>query len=175
MKKLALILAGGLLLTGAAALLLQGPSGDAVPRVSLTDLAQLPVKIPAPYNESADATTAVDAAMARAKQSGKRVMIVLGGNWCADCIVLANVAALPDVKPFLDSYFERVSVDLGRFDRNLHIPARFGITERLRGVPTVLIATADGKLVNPGDPFTLANSTQMTPQSIVDWLAQWTK
>ncbi len=66
MKKVALILAGGLLLTGAAALLLQGPSGDAVPRGSLTDLAQLPVKIAATYNESADASTTVDAAMARA-------------------------------------------------------------------------------------------------------------
>ncbi len=157
----------------AALVWLAMPTGPVVPRVLLTDLSHLPVTIPAPYDESANADAAVDAAFARAQQSGKRVLIVLGGNWCADCIVLANVNALPEVKPFLDQHFERVSVDVGRFDRNLQIPARFGITERLKGVPTVLVATADGALLNPGDPFTLANSTTMTPQAIVDWLAQW--
>jgi len=149
------------------------PTGVVVPRVLLTDLSHLPMTIPAPYDESANADAAVDAAFTRAKESGKRVLIVLGGNWCADCVVLANVNALPEVKPFLDQHFERVSVDVGRFDRNLQIPARFGITERLKGVPTVLVATADGKLVNPGDPFTLTNSTTMTPQAIMDWTAQW--
>jgi hypothetical protein len=157
----------------ALALWLVTPSGVVVPRVLLADLSHLPVTITAPYDETANANVAVDAAFARAKASGKRVMIVLGGNWCADCVVLANVAALPEVKPFLDRYFERVSVDVGQFDRNAQIPARFGITDRLKGVPTVLVATPDGKLLNPGDPFTLANSTTMTPQAIVNWLAQW--
>jgi len=157
----------------AGALWLATPTGVAVPRVLLDDLSHLPVTIAAPYDEGADADAAVDAAFARAKASGKRVMIVLGGNWCPDCIVLANVAALPEVRPFLDRHFERVSVDVGRFDRNLQIPARFGITERLKGVPTVLVAAADGRLLNPDDPFTLANATKMTPQGIVNWLAKW--
>ncbi len=157
----------------AALIWLAIPTGIVVPRVLLTDLSHLPVTIPAPYDENANADAAVDAAFARAKQSGKRVLIVLGGNWCADCIVLANINALPEVSPWLNQHFERVSVDVGRFDRNLQIPARFGITERLRGVPTVLVATSDGTLLNPADPFTLANSTTMAPQAIVNWLAQW--
>ena len=157
----------------AAAIWLATPSGVVVPRVLLTDLSHLPVTIQAPYDEAADADAVVDAAFTRARSSGKRVMVVLGGNWCPDCIVLANIAALPEVKPFLDQHFERASVDVGRFDRNLQIPTRFGLTERLKGVPTVLIATPEGKLLNPDDPFTLANSTTMTPQAIVDWLAQW--
>lgn len=167
-----LLLAIPVLMVAAALWLLSQPGGG-VPRVLLNDLSHLPVTIRAPYDEAANADAMVDGAFARAQKSGKRVMIVLGGNWCADCIVLANVAALPEVGPWLDRHFERVSVDVGQFDRNLQIPARFGITERLRGVPMVLIATKDGKLLNPGDPFTLANSTSMTPQAIVNWLAKW--
>jgi len=71
----------------------------------------------------------VNAAFARAKKNGKRVLIDLGGNWCPDCIVLANLMQLPELKRFLAAHFEIVSVDVGRFDKNLQIPARFGITK----------------------------------------------
>jgi thiol-disulfide isomerase/thioredoxin len=162
-----------LLMAVAALWLIQ--SGKGGPRIALSSLSQLPVRITAPYDEKANANAAVDAAFARAKTSGKRVLIDLGGNWCPDCIVLANVMALPDVKPWLERNFEIVTVDVGRFDRNLQVPARFGITERLKGVPTVLIARSDGRLLNDGDPFTLANASTMTPQAIVDWFAKWVK
>ena len=148
-------------------------SGSVAPRLAVQDLARVPITIDAPYDEAAHADTDVDAAFARARTSGKRVLIDLGGNWCADCKILANVMAMPDLKPWLEAHYEMVMVDVGRFDRNLQVPARFGITQRLAGVPTILIATPDGKLVNDGDPFTLANATAMSPQAIADWLAQW--
>ena len=61
----------------------------------------------------------------------------MGGNWCGDCIVLANLMQLPEMKPFLAAHFEIVKVDVGRFDKNLQIPARFGVIDRLKtgGVP----------------------------------------
>ena len=169
-RRLMLVLAGALVAASSFLLLWPRP---AAPRLSLTDLSQLPVRIAAPYNEKADADADVAAAFARAKASGKRVLVDLGGNWCPDCIVLANVMALPELKPFLEAHFEMVAVDVGRFDRNLQVPARFGLTKRLAGVPTVLIATPDGKLLNPDDPFTLANAGTMSPQVIADWLAKW--
>jgi thiol-disulfide isomerase/thioredoxin len=148
-------------------------TGNGTPTVTIRDPAQIPVKITQPYDEKADANAAVDAAFARARVSGKRVLIDLGGNWCPDCIVLANIMALPKVKPWLEHHFEIVAVDVGRFDRNLQVPARFGITGRLKGVPTVLVATPEGRLVNTADPFTLANASAMSPQATVNWLGQW--
>lgn len=148
-------------------------TGNGMPTVTIRDPAQIPVKITQPYDEKADANAAVDAAFARARVSGKRVLIDLGGNWCRDCIVLANIMALPKVKPWLEHHFEIVAVDVGRFDRNLQVPARFGITGRLKGVPTVLVATPEGRLVNTADPFTLANASAMSPQATVNWLGQW--
>lgn len=169
-RRRVLFLAAAPVLAGAFWLLWPRP---AAPRLGLTDLAQLPVRIATPYNEKADANSDVAAAFARAKASGKRVLIDLGGNWCPDCIVLANVMALPELKPFLDAHYEIVAVDVGRFDRNLQVPARFGLTNRLKGVPTVLILTPGGKLLNPDDPFTLADASTMKPQVIADWLAKW--
>jgi thiol-disulfide isomerase/thioredoxin len=171
MKRPLLYLIIPALMVVAAAFLINGSNGT--PAIAIHDPAKIPIRITQPYDEKADANAAVDAAFARARVNGKRVLIDLGGNWCPDCIILANIMALPKVKPWLEHHFEIVTVDVGRFDRNLQVPARFGITERLKGVPTVLVATPEGRLVNTADPFTLANASTMSPQATVNWLGQW--
>jgi thiol:disulfide interchange protein len=145
------------------------PHAPALAVASLSDLS-VPDR---PYDESANADAAVDAAFAKAKAEHKRVMLDLGGNWCGDCRVLAGLMDLPEMRRFLDAHYVVVSVDVGRFKKNLQVPARFGITKRLVGVPSVLVATPDGRLVNRGDIFALADARSMTPQAIADWLAQW--
>ena len=142
------------------------------PQVAASDL-RLPVPA-TPYDVSADAAAAVDAALARAKQSGKRVLLDLGGNWCGDCRFLAGVLEIPAVKSFVDENFEVVFVDVGRFDKNLDIPARFG-APKPKGVPTILVLAADGTLVNTDQREDLSDARSMTPQAVVDWLARWTK
>jgi|SRR5579871_2973420 len=142
------------------------------PRVSVTSLADIAVP-DHPYDENADANAAVAEAFAKARAEHKRVLIDLGGNWCPDCRILAGVMKLPEVQRFVDAHYVEVSVDVGRFNRNLQIPARFGITRRLEGVPSVLIADPDGTLVDAGHIAALADARSMTPQAIADWLAQW--
>jgi thiol:disulfide interchange protein len=142
------------------------------PHVSITSLRELTVP-DAPYDTARNADADVDAAIARAKKSGKRVMIDLGGNWCADCRILAGLMELPEMESFLRAHYEIVSVDVGRFNRNLQIPARYGITQRLEGVPAILVVTTDGKLVNPGRVSAIQDARHMTPQALADWLAQW--
>ena len=157
------------------ALLLATPALAAVPTPKLTiaSLQQLPIVTMRPYDEKANANAQVDRAFAKAKKSGKRVLIDLGGNWCPDCIVLANFLELPEMRRFMETYYEEVLVDVGRFNRNLQIPAKFGITERLKGVPALLIATPDGKLVNGENVFATANANSMTPQAIAAYLAKY--
>lgn len=154
-----------------ALLLLSTPALAAVPapKPSISSLTQLPIVTMQVYDEKADADAAVARAFARAKASGKRVLLDLGGNWCPDCIVLFNFMKLPEIKRFVETHYEVVEVDVGRFNRNLHIPAKLGFREKLRGVPAVLVFTPDRKLVNRGDVFTTANARGMTPQGLADY------
>ena len=158
-----------------AVLLLATPALAAVPapKPSIATLRQLPVVLMQPYDEHADADAAVAAAFDRARKSHKRVLVDLGGNWCVDCVVLANFLKLPEMQRFMAAHYEMVSVDVGRFDRNQQIPARFGITGRLKGVPALLIATPDGKLLNGDDVFATAEASTMTPQALADYLAKY--
>ena len=164
MKKLALV-----------TLLLATPALAAVPapKPSIATLQQLPVVLMQPYDEHADADAMVAAAFDRAKKSHKRVLIDLGGNWCVDCVVLANFLQLPEMHRLMDAHYVIASVDVGRFDRNQQIPARFGITGRLKGVPALLIATPEGKLVNGDDVFATSDAHTMTPQALAYYLAKY--
>lgn len=144
------------------------------PTVALKSLADLPTPLPYPYNETADAEADVAAAIKRAKAAKKLVLIDFGGNWCPDCRIFAGVIEQPDVKRFVDKHYEVVTVDVGRYTKNMQIPARYGI-DKLKGVPSFLVVDGKGKLVNDGAFFALTDARHMTPQSIVDWLAQWPK
>lgn len=89
----------------------------------------------------------VDAALARAKQSDKRVLLVLGANWCHDSRGFAGYVERPEFAKLIERSFELVYVDVGRRDRNLDVGARFGAPQ-LFGTPTILVLTGDGKLLN---------------------------
>ena len=165
------------LIAAAAAFLIAAPALAApAPKVHIATLQELPEPLPYPYDETRNADADVAAAKATAKASGKLLLIDLGGNWCDDCCVLAGVTDLPEIKTFIARHFVEVSVDVGRFDRNLQIPAHYGITKRLEGVPSLLIVDPKtDKLLNGGRVSALADARSMTPQALADWIAQWTK
>ena len=146
----------------------------AAPRVQATSFEQLARPLPLPYAEGANADAAIAAARARALRGHKRLLIDLGGNWCLDCRLLAGTMDLPEFRRFVARHYEVVTVDVGRFDRNGQVPARYGITGRLAGVPAVLIVDPrTDRLVNKGHETALADARSLTPQALADWLARY--
>jgi thiol-disulfide isomerase/thioredoxin len=148
------------------------------PKVSIDSFARLKTPLPYPYNEKAGVkatNTAVAKAKARAAKEGKLLLIDLGGNWCGDCRVLAGTMELPELKRFVDRHYVVVTVDVGRFDKNLQVPAAYGIHKRLEGVPSLLVVDPKtDRLLDEGHVSALADARHMTPQGLADWLAQWT-
>jgi thiol-disulfide isomerase/thioredoxin len=164
-----------LALAAAAALATGSAFAAPAPHVTIASFEQLRTPLPYPYDEHADADAAVARAKARALATHKLLLVDLGGNWCADCRILAGTMAVPEVRAFVDAHYEVVTVDVGRFDKNLQIPASYGVTHRLDGVPSLLVVDpASDRLIDAGHIAALADARHMTPQSLADWLAQWT-
>jgi len=161
----------------ASALLFATPALAApAPHLPITSFEQLAKPLPLPYDEQADAKAAVAAAKARAKAGHKLLLIDLGGNWCLDCRILAGTMEVPTLRTWLARKYEIVTVDVGRFDKNLDIPAHYGITERLKGVPSLLIVDPrSDRLLNAGRTAALADARSMNPQGLANWLAQWAR
>ncbi len=146
----------------------------AAPRVRAASFSNLASPLPLPYDEKANADSQVAAARKLALKTRKRLLIDLGGNWCLDCRLLAGTIDLPEMKRFVDAHFVVVTVDVGRFDKNGQIAARYGIKGRLKGVPAVLVVDPrSNKLLNAGHETELADARSMGPQALADWLAGW--
>jgi hypothetical protein len=117
------------------------------------------------YDPTRDADADVAAAFARARANGRMVMIVLGGNWCHDSRALAEHFAEADFQAMLSDRYEIVYVDVGHRDRNLQIPARYGVAS-LQGTPTVLVLAADGTLLSRGTAGSWRNAASRRRASI---------
>ena len=169
-KTFAAVALSALMLAGAA------QAAKPAPRMGIASFAQLKTPLPYPYDEKADADKAVAAAKAKAKKEGKILILDLGGNWCPDCRILAGTMERPELKAFLDRNFVVESVDVGRFDKNLQIPAHYGITTRLPGVPALLVIDPKtDKLLNLEKISALSDARHMSPQGLADWLAQYAR
>ncbi len=165
----------------AAACLFCASGAEAAPApkvTSLSMLAELPTPLPYPYDEAANADAAVNTALAKARDEHKLAFIDLGGNWCGDCRVLAALMNEPDFKAFMDARYVVVSVDVGRFNKNLQIPGRWNATVEMKngGVPAILIVDPKtNKLLDAGHTAALEDARHMDPQGIMNWFAQWAK
>ncbi len=126
---------------------------------------------PRPYDEAADAGKVLDAAVLAARHDGKKLLIDFGGNWCPDCRLLAGILDLPTVAAWAHGEFDIVTVDVGRFDRNLDLAARYEV--RITAVPTVLVVAPDGTVLNRGEVFALSDARSLSNQAVVDKLADW--
>jgi len=150
-------------------------SAAPAPKMPFNTMAELPIVEKHVYDEDANADKVVDDALARAKKNKKLLLIDLGGNWCPDCIILHNLMEVPEMKKFVDTHYEVALVDVGRFDKNAQIGARYGYNTRLKGVPTVLVVDpSTNKVINGDRVFALSTARSQSPQDLADYLAHWT-
>ena len=120
------------------------------------------------YDRERAAQSDVDAALARAQQSGNRVLLVLGANWCHDSRGLAGWFNTPRLARMLALKYEVAYVDVGYRDRNIDIAQRFGIDE-IKGTPTVLVLSPAGELLNPESAPTWRNAASRSEDAIFDY------
>lgn len=126
------------------------------------------------YHVSDNASADVDLALARARQSGKRVLLVMGANWCSDSRALAGWLATDRFAELIERKFELVFVNIGMprsgDGHNLGIARRFGVRE-LPGLPNVLVLTSEGVLVNPTTATAWRDAQSRTGDAIYDELS----
>lgn len=126
------------------------------------------------YDASLDADAAVDAALARAQETDKYALIVLGANWCHDSRAFAGWMATERFQEMTAERYELVYVNVGmpqsEDGHNLGIAQRFGF-ESLEGTPTVLVIGPDGEVRNRETAKSWRNTASRSEDEIYDELA----
>ena len=121
------------------------------------------------YDVSTSAMGDVDAALARAGSANKRVLLVLGANWCHDSTALAGWLQTPRFAALVAQSYEPVFVNVGMPQtgdgHNLDVANRFGLAD-LPGTPALLVLTAEGKAVNLDTAASWRNAASRSEDAI---------
>ncbi|QDH33008.1 thioredoxin family protein [Porphyrobacter sp. YT40] len=126
------------------------------------------------YAVTPDAMADVDAALARAAAADKRVLLVMGGNWCHDSRALAGWLETERFAALIAERYEVVYVDVGvpqtGEGRNLDIARRFGLAE-MTGTPALLVLDSGGTALNLETAASWRNAASRSEDAIFDELA----
>jgi thioredoxin 1 len=142
--------------------------GVALPLATHTALAQGGVLYPDP----SVAKSQIHEALQRAKAQHKRVILDFGGNWCGDCKVLDIYFHDPANKALLEDNFELVDINIGRYDANQDIAARYGIPLE-RGVPALVVLSSDGKVLLAQTHGEFESMRRLQSSDLTKFLNDW--
>ena len=138
-------------------------------RTQAETLADPPHRVAEPYDEAADPTRDLQAALMRTRQGGKRVLVVFGANWCPDCRVLdREFHAGGKTAALVARRYEVVKVDVGRFDRKLDFAKLYG-EPIAKGIPSVVVVTPTNTVVYQTKAGELADARAMRADGLFDF------
>ena len=124
---------------------------------------------PDPYPPTGRAAADLQAAQAKAKSSGKILMVIFGGNWCPDCRVLHQRLDESPVKEYAAKHFVVVGINIGEKDANLDIANRLGVS-LAKGVPAAAFIGPDGKPVGFTNQGEIESARNYDAQQVLTFL-----
>jgi thioredoxin-related protein len=160
------------------AMMMLTPTDDVIPRPPQPRAAEAKDRYSTiAFDPTDDAVSQLAFAQRSVAISGKKLLIVMGGNWCHDSAALANVIDSPRFVGMITQNYEVLFVDVGvpqtGRGRNLDIAKRFGI-KKVKGTPTVLVLSPDGKLLNSKkDAASWRNAASRSDDDIFRYFAEF--
>ena len=124
---------------------------------------------PNPGTPAADYENLLD----QAAQTGRKVLIVFGADWCPDCHALEAHLKTAPLRDFVQKNDLVQKVEVCRFDCNMDFAARFGHPEA-EGIPALVIVDAQGKQLVATNNGEFASARSMSAQPILSFLERYT-
>ena len=124
------------------------------------------------YPDPAQAKPEIAAALKTAAQTHRRILLDFGGNWCGDCQVLDMYFHNAENRPILDANFVLVHVNVGEYDANLDLAAKYEIPLK-RGVPAIAVLSEAGKLLYSQKSGEFESMRRLDPSAVTRFLVQW--
>jgi hypothetical protein len=125
------------------------------------------------YLPSKDPVADLEAKLATAKDSGKRLLVIAGGNWCHDSRALATRLFTPPLESVVDSNYETLFVDVGYLDKGEDVLGRLGVPVYY-ATPTVLIIDpGTGLIVNADDRHQWGDAASIGMDASVDYFEHY--
>ncbi|MDZ7318261.1 MAG: thioredoxin family protein [candidate division KSB1 bacterium] len=131
------------------------------------------------YDEQAIAKEDIERAIVTAQQSGKRILLMFGGNWCIWCHRLHRLLKDdPTIHQVLKKNYLLVMIDVGKRDKNLDLNEKYGNPFQY-GFPVLVVLEKDGSQLHTQETGSLEYTPQESsekghhPGRVLQFLETW--
>ena len=127
------------------------------------------------FDEAADGSAQITAALARAKRENRRVLVEWGANWCSWCRTLHTLCQNDEaIRRELLYEYDVVLVDVGRLDKHVELLSRYGVDLAKAGLPYLTILDGEGHVLANQETASLELEDKKTqahdPKKVLDLL-----
>ena len=124
------------------------------------------------FDPARDPAKDVAAAVAQARDEGKRVLVDVGGEWCSWCHIMDRFFAADDeAREMRDRGFVVVKVNYSPQNKNQAFLSRY---PRIAGYPHLFVLGPDGKLLHSQDTGELEAGKSYDRDKMLGFLRNWT-
>jgi thioredoxin-related protein len=126
------------------------------------------------YDPSADVKAQIAAALQKASDGNKSVLLMFGANWCPWCHKLHELFRTDDaVRRYLDDHFLLVMVDIGEKKGeplNQDVVGKYSIPVKEYGYPCLAVLDSRGKVLCTQSTGVLEKNKAHDPQKVLAFL-----
>jgi thiol:disulfide interchange protein len=123
------------------------------------------------FDPARDAAEDVRLAVTEARNSGRRVLLDVGGDWCIWCRRLDTLfTANRELAEYRDAHYVVVKVNWSKENKNEGVLSRY---PAVSGYPHLFVLGSDGSLVHSQDTGALENGKGHDPDRVMAFLKKW--
>ena len=123
------------------------------------------------YDPARDPARDLETVIKQAQQEGKRILLVVGGEWCGWCHTLENyLKAETDVHAAWSSGFVTLKVNFSPQNENRGFLNRYPAIE---GYPHIFVLEKDGKLLHSQNTSPLESGSSYSKERMLQFLSRW--
>jgi len=100
------------------------------------------------------------------------VLLDFGANWCEDCRELSTLVQAPGVHQVLARDYHLVTVDVGHYDHNADLAARY-VTLADSGIPALVVLAPDGSKRPSAGAGQFADARNLAADEVANLLVDW--
>ncbi len=123
------------------------------------------------YDPARNAAADLDATIRQAKQSDKRILLEVGGNWCGWCRALDRfIHDTPSVASALRNNYIIMKVNMSEENRNQEFLGRF---PKIKGYPHIFVLDSNGTFLHSQDTGLLEEGKSYNETRFLEFLDRW--
>lgn len=123
------------------------------------------------FDPKRDAAKDLENAVKEAKESGKNILLDVGGEWCPWCRALGKLMSEnKEIADYLKANYVVVKVNYSKENKNEAVLSKY---PKVTGYPHLFVLDSDGKLLHSQETGVLESGKGHDPEKVMNFLKEW--